>query len=187
MRTRKMPTARRPMLTRRTFILAGVTGAATLAAAAWLRSGRVAPVDPAAGAPALGQDADAVLASVVPVMLAGALPADAAAATRAAHETLVAVGTAIAGLPPAAQRELAQLFALLGFAPARIALAGVMPGWREAGSAEITAFLERWRDSRFLMFRSAYAALHQLVFAAWYGNPASWAAIGYPGPPEISA
>ena len=33
--------------------------------------------------------------------------------------------------------------------------------------------------------RTAYDALHQIIFAAWYGNPRSWPAIGYAGPPEL--
>ena len=40
-------------------------------------------------------------------------------------------------------------------------------------------------DSRFALLRSAYAALHQLVFAAWYANPRAWAATGYGGPPSL--
>lgn len=172
------------MPTRRTFLFAGLAGTAALVAAGWLRSTRVAPGRPGA---ALSTDANDVLAAVIPVFLAGALPAEADAAKRALRETITSVGVAIAGLPPAAQRELAQLFSLLGFAPARIALARVPSGWREAGADDVAAFLERWRTSDFLLFRSAYAALHQLVFAAWYGNPQSWAAIGYPGPPRLSA
>ena len=43
----------------------------------------------------------------------------------------------------------------------------------------------RWRDSRFELLRSAYAALHQLVFAAWYANPRAWFATGYAGPPSL--
>ena len=74
------------------------------------------------------------LSAVVPVFLAGALPPDEDAARHAVRATIAAVGTAIAGLPPAAQHELAQLFALLGFAPARLTLARVTPGWREAPS-----------------------------------------------------
>ena len=172
------------MPTRRTFLLAGLAGTAALVAAGWLRSNRVAPGGPGA---ALSTDADDVLSAVIPVFLAGALPAEADAATRALRETVTSVGAAIARLPPAAQRELAQLYSLLGFAPARIALTGVSSAWREAARDDVAGFLERWRTSNFLMFRSAYAALHQLVFAAWYGNADSWAAIGYPGPPQLSA
>lgn len=177
------------MLTRRTFLFAGLAGSAALAVSWWLRG----PRDDASGAAsppradALDADAADVLGAVIPVFLDGALPADRAAAQKAVRETVASVGVAIAGLPPAAQHELAQLFSLLGFAPARIALARVGSPWREAGRDEVAAFLERWRTSGFLLLRSAYAALHQLVFAAWYGNPASWPAIGYPGPPRLPA
>ena len=57
------------------------------------------------------------------------------------------------------------------------------PPWSDAGAAEVAAFLERWRAVGFTLLRSAYDALHQIIFAAWYGNPRSWPAIGYPGPP----
>jgi hypothetical protein len=172
--------------TRRTFIFAGIAGATALATAGWLRS---RPDTPVVGASptALDPDAYAVVAAVTPVFLDGALPARAAEAAAAVQETVTNVGLAIAGLPPAAQKELAQLFALLGLAPARIALARVSSPWQQASHQEISAFLESWRSSRFLLFHSAYAALHQLVYAAWYGNPASWPAIGYPGPPRLSA
>lgn len=174
------------MPTRRTFLFAGIAGAAALAAAGWLRSGRDGPI--IVGMPTtttLDPDAFAVVAAVTPVFLDGALPADSTAAAAAVRETVASVGVAIAGLPPAAQKELDQLFSLLGLAPARIALAGVSSPWAKASRAEIAAFLESWRTSRFLLLHSAYSALHQLVFAAWYGNPASWPAIGYPGPPRL--
>jgi hypothetical protein len=35
------------------------------------------------------------------------------------------------------------------------------------------------------LLRSGYAALHQLVLAAWYGNARAWPAIGYGGPPSL--
>jgi hypothetical protein len=176
------------MLTRRTFLLAGIAGASALAAAGWLR-GRDGPSPLQAGTstPTLVPDAVKVLTAVTPLFLDGALPDDPAAATAAVRDTVGNVGVAIAGLAPAAQQELGQLFALLGFAPARIALARVTSPWPEARDDEIAAFLERWRTSGFLLFQSAYGALHQLVFAAWYGNPDSWPAIGYPGPPRISS
>jgi len=176
------------MLTRRTFLFAGIAGASALAAAGWLR-GRDGPSPLLAGTstPTLVPDAVTVLTAVTPVLLHGALPHDPAAASAAVRDTVGNVGLAIAGLAPAAQQELGQLFALLGFAPARIALARVRSPWPEARDHDIAAFLERWRTSGFLLFQSAYAALHQLVFAAWYGNPDSWPAIGYPGPPRLAS
>ena len=175
-----------PLPTRRTFLFAGIAGAGALAAAGWLRSRPDTPVVVGTSPIALDPDAYAVVTAVTPVFLDGALPADAAEAAAAVHETVVNIGLAIAGLPPAAQKELAQLFALLGLAPARIALARVSLPWAQASRDEIAAFLESWRTSRFLLLHSAYAALHQLVFAAWYGNPVSWPAIGYPGPPRLA-
>jgi hypothetical protein len=177
------------MLNRRTFIFAGVAGSAALIAAHWLRKGNderahltpeivpLAQLD--AGAPA-------IVAAVVPVLLAGALPLDPVSRTDAINETVNNVARAVSGLPPAAQHELGELFALLDFAPARIALTGLTTGWAQANENDVAAFLDRWHASRFLLLRSAYDALHQLVFAAWYGNPRSWPAIGYAGPPALS-
>jgi hypothetical protein len=177
------------MLTRRTFILAGVAGGAALAAASWLRRGREAqPVSPALGPLAqLDAGAPAIVEAIVPVLLAGALPVDPVSRPVAVNETVANVARAVAGLPPAAQHELGQLFALLDFAPARIALTGVTSTWNDASERDVAAFLERWQASRLTLLRSAYDALHQLVFAAWYGNPRSWPAIGYGGPPALPA
>jgi len=173
------------MISRRTFITAGILGATALATAGWLRG----PHAPAMGAPlrVLDADAAAILRAVVPVMLAGALPASAERQRRAIEDTVRGIDVAIAGLPPAAQKEIAQLFALLALPPARWALARVTVSWNEAPEAEVRAFLERFRDSSFDLQRSAYGAIHQLTFAAWYGNPESWNAIGYAGPPDLGS
>ena len=128
-----------------------------------------------------------VLASVAPVMLAGALPADPAERERAVVEVIRGVDRAVSGLPPSVQEEVAQLFALLGFPLTRRLLAGVGSPWLEASPEAVQRFLERWRASPFALLRSAYAALHELIMAAWYGNPAAWPAIGYPGPPAVVA
>jgi hypothetical protein len=57
--------------------------------------------------------------------------------------------------------------------------------WSDATPDEVDAFLARLRDSRIELLRAAYDALHQLVFAAWYGNSGAWTAIGYDGPPML--
>jgi hypothetical protein len=49
----------------------------------------------------------------------------------------------------------------------------------------VAGFLAAWRSSRLALLQSAYAALHDLSFGAWYAQPESWTDIGYPGPPEI--
>jgi hypothetical protein len=166
---------------RRTFLTLGIAGAATLAAAGWWAALRKRP-DPLL---ALDDDAKSIVAAIVPAMLEGALPGVPRERDAAIAETVVNVDRAIQGLPPTSRAELGQLFALLALTPARRAFAGVASPWQEASVAEVTAFLERWRDSGWALKRSAYDALHQLILAAWYGNRRSWAGIGYPGPPRI--
>lgn len=168
---------------RRTFIATGLIGAAALATAAWLRG----PHAPASGIRrrALDADGEALFAAVAPVLLDGALPADKDARAAALAETLTGIDTAVAGLPPEAQAELRQLIALLALPPVRVAFARVSASWQEAAPSQVRRFLDRCRDAQITLMRAAYDALHELTFAAWYGNPKSWPAIGYPGPPEL--
>ncbi len=173
------------MISRRTLIAAGLAGAAALVAARWLQ--RPDSRATAAERRALGTDGEAIMTVIVPVLLAGALPTAVAERNAATAETLTNIDAAIAGLPLAAQMELAQLFALLAFPPTRITFAGVTATWQEANPADVRAFLDRFRASSWALKRSAYDALHQIVFAAWYGNPRSWLAAGYDGPPALSA
>jgi hypothetical protein len=166
---------------RRTFLTLGIASAATLAAAGWWAVLRKRS-DPLR---ALDDDATSIVAAIVPAMLDGALPGEASERKAAIAQTVGNVDRAIQGLPTSARAELGQLFALLALPPARRAFAGVASPWAEAGMDEISAFLDRWRDSGWALKRSAYDALHQLILAAWYGNPRSWAGIGYPGPPKL--
>jgi hypothetical protein len=163
---------------------AGVAGVAVLVASRWLYTTVSTPHQAATSDAPLDSDAREILASIIPVILDGALPVGASAAG-ARDETLDGAAQAIAGLPPAVREELHQLFALLAFAPTRCIVAGVWSPWPDASRESVAAFLGRWRDSRFALLRSAYAALHQIVLGAWYGNPRAWAAIGYPGPPSL--
>jgi hypothetical protein len=166
---------------RRTFLAAGAVGVAALAAGGWLRYG----MPHAPPGRALDDDARAIVTALVPAFLDGSLPVDAPLRHGALAETVAAVDTAILGLPPIAQHELAQLFGLLAFPPARMAL-GVRSAWTDASAVEVQAALRRWQGSRSLLLRSAYDGLHQLILAAWYADPRAWPDIGYPGPPALS-
>jgi hypothetical protein len=173
-----------PRMSRRKLLKLGLAGSAALLATRWLRAATTsAPLGTHASA-VLDADARAVLAAIAPVILEGALPAGADAAS-AREEALAGADQAIAGLPPAARKELAELFALLAFPPTRCLVAGVWSPWPQASRESIAAFLASWRKSRFALLRSAYGALHQIVFGAWYGNSRAWPAIGYRGPPSL--
>lgn len=165
-------------MNRRRFLVLGLTGAVALAAAGawtWLRRPRDAHA---------ADEAATIVAAIVPAMLEGALPGG-LERTAAIRETVDGVGRAIAGLPPATRTELEHLFALLAIPIGRRVFAGVEAPWREASQAEVERFLDVWRTSGWSLKRSAYDAFHQLIIAAWYGNPRSWGAIGYPGPPVL--
>jgi len=99
---------------------------------------------------------------------------------------MAALGEAIAGLAPRAQKELRDLFTLLTLPPARWSLAHTTAAWQDAAPADVERFLERLQSSRIALLRAAYDALHQLVLAAWYGQARAWPAIGYPGPPSLA-
>ncbi len=172
----------RSRISRRTFLKAGIAGGAALLLVRWLNPPTALSQSTRA---AVTPAARATLAAIIPVFLDGALPTGAEVSTARA-QTLAAIEEAIAGLPPASRDELAELFSLLDFAPTRCVVAGVWSPWSEASTESVAAFLERWRNSRLALLRSAYGALHQLVLAAWYAQPRAWPATGYGGPPALA-
>lgn len=121
-----------------------------------------------------------MITALAPVML-GAACGNAAACSKVVD----GVRQAVSALSPAAQRDIGELFMLLNIGPARGALTGIWGPWSEASAADITGFLERWRHSRLALLQAGYHALHDLILAAWYAEPESWADIGYPGPPAL--
>jgi len=166
-------------LTRRRFIQVGVAGAALLGTVRWLDAHSASPA-------ALDARAAEVIRALVPVVLAGSLPTDAATRTRAIDETVDAFGRAVRGLAPAIQEEIGEMLSLLSFMPTRLAMTGISAGWPEASADDIAAFLQDWRTSRLELKRAGYRALTQLIQGAWFDNPIAWRVIAYPGPPALS-
>ena len=169
---------------RRSFLKAGALAALVLAAGGGLYRHTHPPLPKGF---VLDGKARTVLDAIVPAILAGSLPTDAAARAQAVHATLERVHQTILGVPLATQKEVQDLFGLLALAPARRVLAGVKHDWASAPADEVSAFLQDWRLHRFALLRSAYGALHDLVLGSWYSDASHWAAIGYPGPnPELA-
>lgn len=154
-------------------------GGALLAAVSVLQRGAK---QEGAGAAGGGVDGD-VVAAIAPVLLEGVYPGEAGGQAR--ERIVEGVRQAVAALSASAQQEIGELFQLLAFAPTRIAVARVSSPWPQATEAEITAFLQGWRESRIGLLQSGYQALHDLVLGAWYADPSTWKAIGYPGPPVL--
>ncbi|MBL8509017.1 hypothetical protein [Chitinimonas sp. JJ19] len=177
------------MLSRRQLLKTGVAGAALLGLAR-LAYGPITP-DSLYAVPAqarfkvLDAESRTALAAIARVMLKGALPRDEAEYETALYQAVLGCDTAIAGLPMGVQAEVKELLALLNSRVTRRWVVGVGASWETASDEDIAHFLNRWRYSSFLLLRSGYQALHQIVFAAWYGNPQAWVGIGYDGPPKF--
>jgi len=172
--------------TRRQFLKTGVAGSLLLGCAGWLNAAGARPLSDAERE-MLGALTNALLDGALPTDLAarrGALPTDLAARRRLIAVTIDGIAVEIAGLSLASQKEIGELFGLLVLAPGRRFLAGVGRPWREAAAGDVVEFLQAWRSSRLSLLQSAYAALHDLTFGAWYARPDTWEAIGYPGPPR---
>ena len=167
---------------RRRFLKVGIAGGLILAGARWLDRPQ------AVAAPNhrfLDERGASAVAALIPVVLEGALPKDAGARRRANDEIVEAFDRAVSGLSASVQKEVDELFSLLRFPPTRLMFTGLWSPLEESTPQEIASFLARWRHSRFDIQRAGYQAITQLLQAAWYGNSASWAAIGYPGAPEL--
>jgi hypothetical protein len=172
------------LVNRRQFIKVGIAAGALLAAVRFLDRPLAAPAD---AYRVLDESGVSIVRALIPVVLAGSLPGEAAARSRAVAEVLAAFDRAVSGLAPAVQEEIGQLFSFLDFAPSRLAFAGLLRPLAETPADELKAFLVRWRHSRFNLQRASYEALTQLIMASWYANPSSWPAIGYPGAPALTA
>jgi hypothetical protein len=165
---------------RRRFLKLGLVGALALAAGGGIY--RLVQGPAPLGRFMLDGEAAAALGAIVPVMLGPVMPEQPAARSAAIGAAIAGVQLAILGLPLATQKEVEDLFGLLALGPARRFVAGVTGGWANASPEQVAAFLQGWRLHRFALLQTAYHALHDLIIGAWYADPSSWAAIGYPGP-----
>ncbi len=170
---------------RRTFLQTGLAGAVALACVRTLDHDVFAQDAPRGSLDLkkiANKDAE-VIAALAPVILAGSLPTDPVSKQIAINEVVEAFDRTVAGLAPAVQREVEELFSLLTMSLTRRFVVGLSTPWNAAPEAEIQAFLVRWRDHRFATLQQGYQALVRVMIACWYGNPLSWNRIGYTGPP----
>lgn len=170
-------------LSRRQVLKVGLLGGLLLGGAGLAVSlGR--PADDPAGGYARLRSADLeVLGALVPVILAGAVPAERMPAALAG--TLRGIDDSLTRLSPAMLGLTVQLLDVLALPLTRGPLTGIWGAWSEATPADLGRFLDRWRDSRLALLQRGHASLLQLVLMSWYGRPESWAHCGYPGPPAI--
>ncbi len=168
---------------RRTLLGLGVAGGLALAVlgggAAWtLRT-------PAWHRGALSPAGREICLAVARAVLDGSLPAGSDRRAQALDAFILRLSAAIASLPPATQAQLDELLSLLATAPGRRMMAGLSQAWGTASAVDVQAALQSMRASSLGLRRQAYHALRDLTQGAYFADPATWAAMGYPGPQPI--
>lgn len=166
---------------RRTLLKIGLAGGALLAVA----GAGLALVQPARREGRLTESGRALFTALAPAVLAGLLPAEAAARQQAVQALLPRVEAAIEGMPPAMQAEVDELLTIAASGPGRWALVGLSSPWATAGSDEIQAALRGMRDSSLALRQQAYHGLRDLTNGSYFAGEATWAVLGYPGPRPV--
>jgi hypothetical protein len=167
---------------RRTLLKLGLAGGATLAL---VGGGAALFYEPAWREGRLTETGRRVLGAVARAVLDGSLPADSGPQQAAIASHLDRMDATLHTMPPATQREVGDLLALLALPPGRLALAGLSTDWALADVAQIQAGLQAMRSSRLALRQQAYHALRDLTHAAYFADSATWAQLGYPGPTKI--
>lgn len=171
---------------RRSLLGLGLAGGLALAAAgagvAWVTR------TPAWRQGQLSTDARVLLSAVAISVLDGSLPDAASPARDAALQAhLQRFARALGALSPSTQAEVDQLLTILSTAPGRRLLAGLEAPWHQAQRQAVDAALQAMRTSGTTLRRQAYHALRDLTQAAYFSDPGTWAALGYPGPRSLAA
>lgn len=123
-----------------------------------------------------------VLDALLPAVLMGALPSDAAAQQLSLQRSRDAVLEFMAYLPQNQQQQLQQLFQLLQQDLLRLALTGQWLQLADLPLSQRLDLLLSWRDSYFALLRQAFSGLRELIYGAFYGQPEHWLHLSYRAP-----
>jgi len=85
---------------------------------------------------------------------------------------------------PADSQDFKQLLNLFDNALAGLLLDGRITTFTGASAAVQDEILQSWRTSTFLVKRTGYKAMVGLCAATYFGDPSTYASVGYPGPPD---
>jgi len=127
-----------------------------------------------------------IFAAVADRVLA-APPELAGAPTPAQVEVALKADAFLAGLPAHDAKEFKQLLALFDNALFSLVMGGAPTPFTQKEPEQQDAQLRDWSRSRLAVRRSGYQALKRLIGSVYYGSPATYASVGYPGPPDVSA
>ena len=88
-------------------------------------------------------------------------------------------------LHPRAAAEFRKLLRLFENGMTGLLFIGSPQTFTAASAEEQDRRLRAWRHSRLALLRSGYQAMKRLAHATYYSSPATFAAVGYPGPPVV--
>ena len=165
---------------RRGFLKKGLFGGLLLAlgGGAFLGTRRGAQVSMPAGLKVLNATEYAVMWAIVQRFV----PARDGFPAADSINTAVGADGIMALLEDVTQGEIKQLLMLFENALPNFLFGGRTSPFTQLNPKEQDEVLAEWRDSRLTIRRTGYRALRGLAIAAYYGNPATWSAVGYPGP-----
>jgi len=169
---------------RRSFLKTGAVAVAAIGVGGWLAGyltdrGATAVLSTGVKLDAAGQT---MLAKLADAILDGALPSEAAQRAAAIANVVATADQAVAGLPAYLQKEVQDLFAMLGAAPTRALLIGQWTGWADATRDDVSRMLTDLRHSSLQLRRVIYMSLRDMVAGSYYSNSDTWEQVGYPGP-----
>jgi len=166
--------------TRRGFLKKGLFGGLLLAlgGGGYLFTRRSAPVPMPGGLKVLNAAEYAVMWAIVQRFV----PAREGFPPPDSIGTAVAADGIIAMLEEVTQGEIKQLLMLFENALPNFLFGLRTEPFSQLDPAEQDQVLAEWRDSRLTLRRTGYRALRGIAIAAYYGNQATWSAVGYPGP-----
>ncbi len=170
---------------RRRFLATAFLGGLALSGAG-LAGRRVRAAEPPASPYAFFRASDIALArAVFESFFEAELPKDPGARGAAIGDALAVADRYFSSFSPAVQADARQAFDLLNLWIVRRWVAGVSAPWESAPAQEVSAFLENFRVSRFDTPRQIFRLLEGVATVGWYGRPAAWPRLGYPGPVRI--
>jgi hypothetical protein len=89
----------------------------------------------------------------------------------------------LAPLPEGDAKDLKQLLALFDNALFSFVLGGPATPFTQMTAAQQDAHLRAWQTSRLAVRRTGFQAMKRLCAAIYFGDPSTFASVGYPGPP----
>lgn len=168
---------------RRSLLVKGMLGGALLlvggAGALSFRRTRLLPL-PSRGLRVLSLEEYSVLAAVADRLLPSRRPFPSPGQLDVAW----AADQILSRVDPTALKETKELLGLFENALAGFVLGGRTAPFTRLPPEEQDRVLVEWQTSRVALRRTGFQALKALVHSAYFGQEATRAAVGYPGPPE---